>query len=163
MKKVGHLPATVQRKIVQQVSQIGARRATRKASKNLEKAQETVDRRPNTAQETLQTGVGAAQDALGKGTQGVDKDKETQGADNEQSDSSQTQSRLRTGFSAAKNVLGKGRQRASKSLKRAHKEQAANQEAGSSQENSPSTAHVLEFLRKSNIINMDMPLKTLFA
>ena len=41
-------------------------------------------------------------------------------------------------------------------------EQAANQEAGSSQEKSSSPANVFEFLRKSNIINMDMPLKTLF-
>jgi hypothetical protein len=41
-------------------------------------------------------------------------------------------------------------------------EQTANQEAGSSQEKSSSPANVFEFLRKSNIINMDMPLKTLF-
>ena len=41
-------------------------------------------------------------------------------------------------------------------------EQAGNQEAGGSQEKSPSTAHVLEFLRNPDLINMDMPLKTLF-
>jgi hypothetical protein len=41
-------------------------------------------------------------------------------------------------------------------------EQAANKEAGGSQEKSSSPANVFEFLRKSNIINMDMPLKTLF-
>jgi hypothetical protein len=40
--------------------------------------------------------------------------------------------------------------------------QATNQEAGGSKEKSPSPANVLEFLRRSNIINMDMPLKTLF-
>jgi hypothetical protein len=81
-----------------------------------------VEQLPDTAQETLQTGVGAAQDVLDKGTQRVD---------NKQAGSSQTQSRLLTGISAAKNVLGKGTQRASKSLKQAHKEQAAHQEAGS--------------------------------
>jgi hypothetical protein len=41
-------------------------------------------------------------------------------------------------------------------------EQTANQEAGNSKEKSSSPANVFEFLRKSNIINMDMPLKTLF-
>jgi len=38
--------------------------------------------------------------------------------------------------------------------------QETNQEQATNQEASP--ANVLEFLRKSNIINMDMPLKTLF-
>jgi hypothetical protein len=41
-------------------------------------------------------------------------------------------------------------------------EQAASQEVSGSKERSTSPANVLEFLRKSNIINMDMPLKTLF-
>jgi hypothetical protein len=41
-------------------------------------------------------------------------------------------------------------------------EQTKKQEAGGSQGKSSSPANVFEFLRKSNIINSDMPLKTLF-
>jgi hypothetical protein len=40
------------------------------------------------------------------------------------------------------------------------KEQRAGQEAGTP--SGPSSANVVEFLRKSNILNMEVPLKTLF-
>lgn len=43
-----------------------------------------------------------------------------------------------------------------------NQEQATNQEASNSRVQEASPANVLEFLRKSNIINFDIPLKTLF-
>lgn len=43
-----------------------------------------------------------------------------------------------------------------------NKAQKSTLDGGSAQGQGTSPANVLEFLRKSNIINMDMPLKTLF-
>jgi ubiquinone biosynthesis protein COQ9/tetratricopeptide (TPR) repeat protein len=135
-EKARELPHTVEKMLLKRALKAGVSGVKRGVSKRLRKAKDNVGHLPHAVQDVLQTGVGAAQNVVGKGTQGVSKrlkktreskkgdetDMEALASADQAKDSHPphaVQDTLQTDAGEAQDVVGKGTQGVSERLKKA--------------------------------------------